>query len=98
MNCLSCISSDYVYQNETYNCILPSEFDKTENQEISKNTNGNFIIYIVICFIIVIIIIITIFCCVKKNKIKNVGNDKYKQILDDERNYIPAKKELNSIN
>ena len=48
MNCLSCITSEYFYKVLTYSCILPSDFDKREEQDLNKQSNWAFIVFILI--------------------------------------------------
>ena len=48
MNCLSCITSDYFYKVMTYDCVLPSDFDKREKKDLKKQSNWAFIVFILI--------------------------------------------------
>ena len=60
MNCSGCIEPEkYFYRNDTYNCVLQSEFNKTKNIEFSRISNVNFYLFIIIFVCALIILIIT---------------------------------------
>jgi hypothetical protein len=65
MNCIECLNdkkNQYIYQNDSTNCILDSEFTKRENIVLSKLGNDNFYIVIGI-FIFSLIVSFCICCC-----------------------------------
>ena len=80
MNCLGCISSEYFYKNDTYDCIKPNEFDKKENLEFTKIDNIYFVIFLLI-FIVALIIFVCncIFYKIKEQKNKEDENVQKKQ-------------------
>ena len=86
MNCLGCVNDTFFYNNETYDCILPSEFNEKTYLNFFKVSNVNFIIFIII-FVLSIIIFI-LFC--RFYKIKDIEKK-------DESNNKKLNKKLNQI-
>ena len=86
MNCLGCVNDTFFYNNETYDCILPSEFNEKTYLNFFKVSNINFIIFIII-FVLSIIIFI-LFC--RFYKIKDIEKK-------DESNNKKLNKKLNQI-
>ena len=70
MNCLSCISSEYYYKNESHTCLLPSEINKREEQDLRKQSIGTFIVFFLIFLaaVIITLIISSNFFCEKEKK------------------------------
>jgi hypothetical protein len=84
MNCLSCISKDYFYRKDTFNCITKNEVVPTEVITI-KPYYSLYILFVLILVtsIIIAIIFLCYHCCPEKNQ----GND-YKKNGDIKRNNI----------
>ena len=70
MNCLSCISDEYFYKNDTKDCILFKDYKKRSDLEFTKVNNYNFYIFIII-FVAALIIFGSVWVSIKsKNKIR----------------------------
>jgi hypothetical protein len=84
MNCLSCISKDYFYRKDTFNCITKNEVVPTEVITI-KPYYSLYILFVLILVtsIIIAIIFLCYHCCPEQNQ----GND-YKKNGDIKRNNI----------
>ena len=57
MNCLGCISSEYFYKIDTYDCIKSNEFNKKETLEFTKLDNIYFYFFLFILISALIIFI-----------------------------------------
>lgn len=76
MNCLSCISSEYYYKNESHTCILPSEINKRKAQDLTKQSSWTFIVFFLIFLaaVIITLIISSNFFCKKKKNINKIDS------------------------
>ena len=66
MNCLSCISNDYFYRKDTFNCILKNEIQETNIIQIKSST---FVYVLFLLILISSIAISLIFLFYYKNQI-----------------------------
>ena len=67
-NCMNCISNEYFYRNDTYNCIKISEYEIRNNVEFKKFNNVNFYVFIALFIASIILFILLIILCKKKEK------------------------------
>ena len=95
MNCNECLNDEkheYIYQNDTTNCILDSEFIRQQKVFFSILQNYNFYIFMSIFVVSLIVSFIIFYLCIFKNEevygYKKVDNNSNKKISV----------ELNSIN
>ena len=80
MNCLSCISNDYFYRKDTFNCIKKDEVEPTEIAIIPSSS-----LHILFSLLLTAsIIIAVIFLLYNKCKEENKGND-YIKIGEDQK-------------
>jgi hypothetical protein len=71
MNCLSCISNDYFFRKDTFNCILRNETPITDVVEIKPSI----LLYFLFVGILGISILISIiFLCTSRHPEDNQGN------------------------
>ena len=87
MNCIECLNDEkykYIYQNDTTNCILDSEFTERKNIVFNRLQNYNFYIVLTI-FIISLIVGFINFCYLFINEEK-IGNNDYNNIKNNEDN------------
>ena len=78
MNCLSCISNDYFYRKDTFNCILKNESQKTD---IIKIRSSIFVYLLFVFILISSIVIASLFLSCYKCKI--IDDDKKNQAKDE---------------
>ena len=77
MNCLSCISDEYFYKNDTKDCILFKDYKKRIDLEFTKVNNYNFYIFIII-FVAALIIFGSV-CAFYKIKEQNKKMERKEQ-------------------
>lgn len=99
MNCLNCISSNYFYKKDTHACILPSEFDKREEEDLTIESSWAFIVFIIILFFsfLLAIIISSGSFFKRKDDIKDDENNKYKRVSDNNKKILGLENELGPI-
>lgn len=99
MNCLSCISNEYFYRKDTFNCILNNDTDPTIVIEIKSAIWVYLLfVFILLCSIIISIIFCLFSCYPELNKGK-YDKDKIEYNIDNV--YIPPpikQKESHDIN
>ena len=78
MNCLSCISSEFFYRKDTFNCIFRNETNKIEIIEIQASSASYFVFVFILVFSILISLIFSKNCLNKEINYKfrnNITND-----------------------
>ena len=78
MNCLSCISNDYFFRKDTFNCILRNETPITDVVEIKPSI---FLYFLFVGILGISILISIIFLCTSRHPEDNQGNA-YKENLN----------------
>ena len=102
MNCIECLNDEkykYIYQNDTTNCLLDSEFTERKNIVFNRLQNYNF--YIVLTIFIISLIVGFIYFCYLCISEENICNNDYTNIKNNEDNKdVPKDKyyELPNIN
>ena len=87
-NCMNCISNEYFYRNDTYNCIKIKDYSSSKKVEFKRFEVIYFYIFIIILIVsIILFILLLIFCKIKKNKkekldISNKESEKQKLVRE----------------